>query len=308
MWQELRGEDEREERNRRLGDAGDARVDVRLSPRDEPHRDGSVDDAEHRARNPRPAELAHRSACAHAPGDVGEEQDPREQHAELRHRRRRDVLDRNLDEEVRGAPHRGQGEDQRPVRAHRARLQTACGLTARIGWPPEQRDGSGPPSRTRSHRLGVRANPLPARARPERLRARGLLAPLVGALRLQALGAPPEAPALARVRAFCRGRARTQACSTSATGSPSRSRSRATITPRRSSPSRARRRVWAGSCATSSRWARGRSPSSTACASRSPTGTSPAPSAASATTATASASRPSVAKPCSTSRTATTVS
>ena len=125
------GEDEREDRHRRLRDAGDARVDVRLAPGDEPHRHGGVDDAEHERTDATPARSSPTArARAHAPRDVGGEQDPREQHAELRHRRRRDVLDGNLDEEVRGAPHRRRAEDQRPVRAHRARLPTACGLEA----------------------------------------------------------------------------------------------------------------------------------------------------------------------------------
>ena len=70
---------------------------------------------------------------------------------------------------------------------------------------------------------------------------------------------------------------------------PSRSRSRATTTPPRSNPSRAPRQASAASCATSPRWARGRSRSSTGCASASPTATSRVRSVASATTATASA-------------------
>ena len=49
----------------------------------------------------------------------------------------------------------------------------------------------------------------------------------------------------------------------SATAWRSRSRSSRTTTPARSSRTRARRPAWAASCATSSRWARGRSPSST---------------------------------------------
>ena len=55
------------------------------------------------------------------------------------------------------------------------------------------------------------------------------------------------------------------------------SRWRATTTPPISSPIRARRRAWAASCATSSRWARGRSPCSTPCASAIPA--TPRPSA-----------------------------
>ena len=64
-----------------------------------------------------------------------------------------------------------------------------------------------------------------------------------------------------------RARARTPASSRSATASPSRSRSSRTTTRRRSSRTRAPRPASAASCATSSRWAPGRSPSSTRCAS-----------------------------------------
>ena len=57
---------------------------------------------------------------AHAPHEVGGQQQPGAEHAQLGHRGRRDVLDGDLDEEVRRAPHRREQEDQRPVRAHRA--------------------------------------------------------------------------------------------------------------------------------------------------------------------------------------------
>ena len=60
------------------------------------------------------------------------------------------------------------------------------------------------------------------------------------------------------------------ASSTSATARPPSSRWRATTTPPTSSPTRARRPAWAASCATSSPWARGRSPTSTRCASAIP--------------------------------------
>ena len=60
------------------------------------------------------------------------------------------------------------------------------------------------------------------------------------------------------------------ASSISATGSPSSSRWRATTTRATSSPIRARRPASAAFCATSSRWARGRSPASTRCRSAIP--------------------------------------
>ncbi len=64
----------------------------------------------------------------------------------------------------------------------------------------ELRGGTAAPPRARSDRRGVRPYPKPARARPERLRARRLLAPLVRALRLQALGQAAEAAPHGRPR------------------------------------------------------------------------------------------------------------
>ena len=80
----------------------------------------------------------------------------------------------------------------------------------------------------------------------------------------------PEALSDRGAGACSRARARTPASSTSATAWRSRSRSRATTTRRRSSRSRARRPASAGSCATSSPWARGRSRCSTGSASATP--------------------------------------
>ena len=102
-------------------------------------------------------------------------------------------------------------------------------------------------------------------------------------------------------RTCSRARARTPASWTSGAGSASPSRSRATTTRRSSSRSRARRPGWAASCATSSRWARGPSRSSTRCASADPTSrgrgaSSAASSPGSAGTATASGARPSAAR------------
>ena len=146
----------------------------------------------------------------------------------------------------------------------------------------ELRGGTAAPPRARPDRRGVRPYPEPARARPERLRARRLLAPLVGALRLQALGPPAEAVSDGRPGgAAGPGRERRRR-STSARARRARSRWRATTTPPPSSPSRAPPPASAGSSATSSRWARGRSPSSTACASARRTSPSTARSAGSA--------------------------
>ena len=68
------------------------------------------------------------------------------------------------------------------------------------------------PSRARSHGRGARPYPRADGARPEPLRARRLLAALVGALRLQALGPPAQAvPERGRARAPGAGRERRRA-------------------------------------------------------------------------------------------------
>ena len=108
-------------------------------------------------------------------------------------------------------------------------------------------------------------------------------------------------PAALRGRAMCSSdRARTRASSTSATASRSPFGSRATTILRPSSPTRGPRPESAGSCATSSRWAPGRSRSWTRSSwARSTTpgavGSSTASCAASPATATRSACRPSAA-------------
>ena len=137
-----------------------------------------------------------------------------------------------------------------------------------------------------------------------------LLGDVVRALQLQELARPPEDAADRPARACCRGRARTPAPSTSATGSPRSSRSNRTTIRRSSSRTRARRPASAASSATSSRWARGRSRCSTRCASDRSTARRRADAphrrrrgrAASAATATASAFRPSAARSRSTRR------
>ena len=81
-------------------------------------------------------------------------------------------------------------------------------------YSPVSDDGgrSASASRTRPHGRGVHANRRAARARAEPLRAGRLLAALVGALRLQALGAAAQAAALGRrARAAGAGRERRRA-------------------------------------------------------------------------------------------------
>src|SRR5512141_2944897 len=79
--------------------------------------------------------------------------------------------------------------------------RTAEGFPSRrrppIHCPSELGRGT-TPHEARSHRLGVRSYPRTARTIAERLRARGVLAPVVRALWLQALGAAATATAVER--------------------------------------------------------------------------------------------------------------
>ena len=124
-------------------------------------------------------------------------------------------------------------------------------------------------SRSASPRDEYDAGRREARPRAQPGRAGDVLAAVERALRLQALEeAAAHAADRGRARAR-RARARTPAPSTPATGWRARSRSSRTTTRARSSPSRAPRPASAGSCATSSRSARGPSRCSTRCASAS---------------------------------------
>ena len=117
-------EEEREDRHRRLGDPGDARVDVRLAPRDERHRHRGVDRRRGRGtgRHARRS-CVDRRGCPSALHEVAGQQHSGDREPEVGHRRGRNVLDGDLDEEVRGAPHRREQQDQRPVAsASRPRL------------------------------------------------------------------------------------------------------------------------------------------------------------------------------------------
>ena len=93
---------------------------------------------------------------------------------------------------------------------------------------------------------------------------------VVRALLLQELARLPAARCPRRARACCRGPGENAGAVDIGDGLRSSSRSRATTTRRSSSRSRARPPAWAASCATSSRWARGRSRSWTRCASATP--------------------------------------
>ena len=124
------------------------------------------------------------------------------------------------------------------------------------------------PSVARHHRRGARRDPRPARRRdPNDLELAMFSVMWSEHCSYKSIEAAAAHAADRRRGRRRRARARTPGSSRSATGSPSRSRSSRTTTPRRSSRTRAPRRASAGSCATSSRWARGRSRSSTRSAS-----------------------------------------
>ena len=153
--------------------------------------------------------------------DQDPEEHARRDHQPRRHRRRGlEVLDRELDEHERRAP------EARASRS-RSRERIRRGTPSKVPRPALQRlltqipdagRRTASPPRPRPHRRRVRPNLRAARARAERLRARRLLAALVGALRLQALGAVAEAAAVGAASESSRGRERTPASSTSASG------------------------------------------------------------------------------------------
>ena len=130
--QEAKDQERVEDRHRRLDDRGEARVDVLLAPGDQPERQGRVEDAEHEAVPPRIAELPNRALAAEAPRDVAEQHGGGEQRADGHHRRRLDLVDRDLDEQVRGAPDGGQRQQHRPVAVHRARLAASARRARRL--------------------------------------------------------------------------------------------------------------------------------------------------------------------------------
>ncbi len=68
--------------------------------------------------------------------EVGGQEDRGDPEPDVGHRCRRDVLDGDLDEEVRRAPHRREQEDQRPVRAH-PREATDEKSAAAVGVPTD---------------------------------------------------------------------------------------------------------------------------------------------------------------------------
>ena len=156
-------------------------------------------------------------------------------------------------------------------RHHRALPAGGMRLSGRA--PRHARGGA----RAQPQPVRVRADPRPARPRADAHRTRGLLRALVGALLLQALQADPQdVPDHGPAGPAGPGRERRRDRG-SATAGPSPSRSSRTTTRRPSSRTRAPPPAWAASCATSSRWARGRSRCSTPCASARSTRPQPLP-------------------------------
>ena len=125
-----------------------------------------------------------------------------------------------------------------------------------------------PPPPARPHRRRGGPHPRAARPRAQRPRAGHVQPDVERALLLQAQPAAPARLPHRRARACCRARAKRRRG-----GRGRRPRrgaeDREPQPPSAVEPFEGRRPAWAASCATSSRWARGRSPCSTRCASAS---------------------------------------
>ena len=118
------------QRDGRLRDGGDPRVDVRLAPRDEPERDRGADQPEHRPLAPRPAQLGDRAASPHRPCQVAAEDRGADCRPRAHQRPRLEpAVDGHLDEEVRRSPHRREQQQQGPVAIHARPLAARSRVT-----------------------------------------------------------------------------------------------------------------------------------------------------------------------------------
>ena len=117
--QEAQDQQRVEDRHRGLHHRGEPGVDVLLAPGDQPERQSRVQDSEHETVPPRGSQLGERAVASEPPDDVAEQHGGGEQRPEGHHRRGLDLVDRDLDEEVRGAPDGGQQQQHRPVAVHR---------------------------------------------------------------------------------------------------------------------------------------------------------------------------------------------
>jgi hypothetical protein len=113
-----------EDRHRRVRDRGHARVDVLLTPRDQGERKGHVRDAQDERARARAADFGHGSPETEAKGEERHEHRGREEEAQLHHRRRLDLVHRDLDEEVGRAPDAGHDQEQGHVAADHLRTLT----------------------------------------------------------------------------------------------------------------------------------------------------------------------------------------
>ncbi len=122
--QEPESDQQREDRDGRLGDRRHTRVDVLLAPGDEPEREGGVEYSEHERLAPGGPEVGAGLRDTDREGEIAEQNDAGDQGA-ARHQRpgREPAVDTDLDEQVRGAPHGGESQDEGPVPArHGLRL------------------------------------------------------------------------------------------------------------------------------------------------------------------------------------------
>ena len=210
-----------EDRHRRLDDRREAGVDPRLAPREQPERDRRVDERRRRRARPSAREARRASrACRSQPARRSRARAPRARAARGsastgESSRTATLMNMNELPQIRASAisitawRRFTGNSN--VRSTAPSREIGAVGRPPVHWPPELGRRAASPPRPRSHRRGVRAYPGVARRGAERLRAGGLLAALVRALRLQALGAAPAPPAVDAASACCRARARTPA-------------------------------------------------------------------------------------------------
>ena len=130
--QEAEDEECVEDRHRGLHDGGEAGVDVLLAPRDQPERQRRVEDAEHEAVLPGRPELREGTLASEPPDEVADQRGGGDERPEGHHRRRLDLVDGDLDEEVRRPPDRGERQEHGPVAVHRVRLAASARRARRL--------------------------------------------------------------------------------------------------------------------------------------------------------------------------------
>jgi hypothetical protein len=107
-----------EERDGRVRDRRDGRVDVLLAPGDQRERQRVVDQAEQNESDARGSQVAEGGPDAAAQHEERHEHEGGEQQPDGHHRHGLDLVHRDLDEHERRAPDPGHEEEERDVAAH----------------------------------------------------------------------------------------------------------------------------------------------------------------------------------------------